>query len=60
MLYCFFLVVMFSIDASSENIIVPERNNVVKVCIVRIGDTVKDFTVALQAKMNSAGNIADG
>ena len=51
---------MFSIAISSENIRVPERNESVEVCVRRIGDTINDYSVTLEAKMNTAGNIASG
>ena len=55
-----YVVVMFSIDAESEDIVVPERNESVEVCIRRSGSTVNDYSVTLEAKMNTAGNIANG
>ena len=55
-----YVVVMFSIDAESEDIVVPERNESVKVCIRRSGNTVNNYSVTLEAKMNTAGNIANG
>ncbi len=51
---------MFSIDSSTENIRVPEKNESVEVCIRRTGDTVNDYNVTLEAKMNTGGNIANG
>ena len=52
--------VTFSIDSSSENIRVPEQNESVTVCFSRMGDTVNDYTVTFEAKMNTAGMIANG
>ena len=59
-MYLLCAVVMFSIDSSTENIRVPERNESVEVCIRRTGDTVNDYDVTLEAKMNTGGNIANG
>ena len=56
----FYIVVTFSIDLSSEDVQVPEQNESVQVCFSRMGDTVNDYSVTLEAKMNTAGNIANG
>lgn len=51
---------MFSIDLSSQNVRVPEENDTVEVCIRRMGNTVNQYNVTLESKMNTAGNIAEG
>lgn len=64
MIFIYFLfvcvVVLFSIDSSSRNIRVPENNETVEVCVSRVGDTVQTYTVTLESKLNSGGNMATG